>query len=752
METIEPIAMEGASNNNGQWMPIVGDETLALLQHKGFASPGGDLTLAGQQVLEEALRILGACISPQADGTGETGLVLGYVQSGKTLSFTTVTALARDNGYQLIIIIAGASTNLFEQSTTRIRRDLQLDDRSDRQWIALANPGTIEDKASISQAVRRWANPSVARSRCSTILVTVMKQRQYLAKLANLLVELDATRIPTLIIDDEGDQASMNTRARAAARANIRFSESEWSTIYRRINELRDVLPHHTYLQYTATPQAPLFINIMDRLSPNFIRLLTPGEDYAGGLTFFVQHPNLVRSIPQGDIGTAEEPLQLPPASLREALQVFFVGVAVGLQADAPGNRSMMVHPSRLQDDHSQYVRFVNSIVNSWRRLLESTLPDDQDDREILLAEFHQAHRDLSFSADGIVPFDMLTGQGFLNEAVSFTRIIELNSRNGKTPQIPWKNEYSFILIGGQAMDRGFTVEGLTVTYMPRGIGTGNVDTIQQRARFFGYKRPYLGYCRVYVDQLTIDSYEAIVRHEEAIRESLKLYDTSDLPLNDWTRRAVLDDMLNLTRQNVLYDELERHQFGNDWFYIKAPHETERYVEQNRAVIRQFVGRYIDAFIADMGDPRRTEEQTHLTAALPLAECVDLLLKELKFTRERDSAEFTSFKSIMKIQLETNPSELCQVYLMSTQTTNVDSWPPRTRRLTAKGELQQLFQGANARTGYPGDREIKMANTITIQVYMLSIRGTDHERVPTISIWVPERMTHSLVSQTQSVA
>ena len=103
-------------------------------------------------------------------------------------------------------------------------------------------------------------------------------------------------------------------------------------------------------------------------------------------------------------------------------------------------------------------------------------------------------------------PFDQLTDFNLIH-AIQYTPIIEVNSRRGVTPHINWQDSYSWILVGGQSMDRGFTVEGLTVTYMPRNIGVGNVDTIQQRARFFGYKRSYLGYCRVFLDQVTIDSY-----------------------------------------------------------------------------------------------------------------------------------------------------------------------------------------------------------------------------------------------------
>jgi hypothetical protein len=94
-----------------------------------------------------------------------------------------------------------------------------------------------------------------------------------LRNITQLLSGLNLEGVPTLIIDDEGDQASLNTRARQAAREGIDIedlSENEVSTIYRRINGLRAIFSHHTFLQYTATPQANLFINIVDRLSPEF--------------------------------------------------------------------------------------------------------------------------------------------------------------------------------------------------------------------------------------------------------------------------------------------------------------------------------------------------------------------------------------------------------------------------------------------------------------------------------------------------
>ena len=94
----------------------------------------------------------------------------------------------------------------------------------------------------------------------------------------------------------------------------------------------------------------------------------------------------------------------------------------------------------------------------------------------------------------------------------------EVNTARGRTPQPDYRQFYAHILVGGEVLNRGVTVEGLTVTYMPRGRGTGQADTIQQRARWFGYKADYLGYCRVYLSAAMRLVYRAYVDHEERLR------------------------------------------------------------------------------------------------------------------------------------------------------------------------------------------------------------------------------------------
>lgn len=762
-ETIE-ISGDGSSR---QWSPSIGSETLDLLRSKNFANEQGHLTETGNRVLEETLRIMEVCGNPSIQASNDTGIVIGYVQSGKTLSFTTLTALARDNDYQIIIVIAGTSSPLINQSTDRLRRDLRIESRFDRKWTVLKNPDGVEDAETIQTALSQWADSTYPKDRCRSLLITVMKQKDHLRNLADILSGISLASVPTLIIDDEGDQASLNTTARRAAREGIDIddlTENDVSTIYRRITHLRSLFPHHTFLQYTATPQANLFINIMDRLSPNFIKLLTPGDDYTGGISFFVRRPELIKEIPLSDISTNNQPLFEPPESLLEALKAFYLGAVAGTilghdRLPNQRNRSMLIHPSRLQGDHRTYYGWIQNVKESWLRLLRSTDQADKEERDYLISEFQAVYNDLRQTVGQDLPaFELMTGNDLIH-TINYTPIVEVNSSRGSTPNINWQDCYSWILVGGQSMDRGFTVEGLTVTYMPRNIGVGNVDTILQRARFYGYKRPYMSYCRVYLDQVTIDAYTSIVQHEEDVRQRLLEFDLNNKHLNQWDREVVLDGMLGLTRANVLYDALDRDSFGNEWFVIRAPHDTESYIASNLNNVMEFLSPRIQSFSEDQGHANRTQDQRHLVARISLRECLEHLLNKLKYTRETDSASYSSLRGILKRYIEQHPDEECLLYLMSAR--SLDSWTRRTRKLNRNNEIQQLFQGKqptkptaqfNVGDVYPGDREIKDDNLLSIQIHLLDFRNTAYVSVPTIAIWIPDQMSSDIIRQTDNRA
>ena len=615
----------------------------------------------------------------------------------------------------------------------------------------------------------QWADTTFQKEDCSTILLTVMKNGSRLRNLTNVLRGLNLKGVPSLIIDDESDQASLNTRGRANSRDGADVNEGEVSTIYRRINELRSIFSHHTFLQYTATPQANLFVNIMERISPNFIKLLTPGDGYTGGNEFFIQNSHLINRIPNDEIPTNHNPIHEPPESLLYALKTYFLGVVAGEITKDQRNRSMMVHPSRLTNSQNIFFSWIRNVTESWKRLLQSN--DAEEKRELLL-EFQEAYRDLQLTVGEELPsFETLTGNRLIH-AIKNTRIIEVNASRGRTPEIKWSDFYSHILVGGQAMSRGFTVEGLTVTYMPRNLATGQVDTTLQRARFFGYKGSYLGFCRVWLDRPNIDAYRAIIEHEEDVRARLEEYDVNNKHLNDWDREVVLDQILRLTRPNILYNDLDRDYFGSEWFSIRAPHDTDNLIIANQNIVKEFTEKYLEDFNINSGHTERTELQKHLVAELSLSNILQYLLNRLKFTKETDSQTFSSLRGILSNYIKENPDETCFVYLMSSNNQN-DSFQQtiRKRRLNRNDEIQQLFQGEQpTKNGkylkgevYVGDRNIKDSDKVSIQIHRLNltdITGEDiydedgnqlYQEVLSLAIWIPETIGRDIIRQPDNI-
>jgi hypothetical protein len=743
MSKTENINIIPNASNDAKWTPEYGEESEKLLT-KIF---GADIE-AKEKVKEETYHIMKLCGNPNKETNSDTGLVFGYVQSGKTLSFTTLTALARDNNYQIVIVLAGISTNLVNQSFNRLLNDLDINRGFLRKWVMLNNPKdpirNPQDKNTIQRELQNWKKANTPDDFKKTLLITVMKNTSHLRNLLSVLTTLNLSNVPTLIIDDEGDQASMNTRASSNARRERNgevLTEVQMSTIYRRMRDLKNILPHHTFIQYTATPQAPLFINIMDNLSPNFIQLLTPGEKYTGGQAFCQENHFIVRNIPYSEIYSDDNVFDEAPESLKEAMRIFFLSVTsgylLGNKKGNPKNRSMMVHPSRLVEEHDIYYDWVMHIKSLWEKVLLER--DDNDEtKQQIISEFRDAYKDLNSNAPEIQSFEVLLET--LGHNISNTAVEQLNSRAGSS--VDWNSNYSFILVGGQAMDRGFTVEGLTITYMPRSRGVGNADTIQQRARFFGYKKDYLGHCRVYLDAENIHLFSEYVNHEEDIRKKLLEHKLSGQHLNEMERRFVLNEMFRLTRTNVLSEDLTRTTFGNRWVRIRAPHDSEIIIDGNRKVYKDFNEKYKSNFIEDTGHIDRTDEQKHLVAKVPLNDLFKDLLNELKFTRQTDSTTYTNLKSVIDLYTDDFPPEDSFVYLIA-------KGNPRTRRLK-NDEIQQLFQGKNPRTGeviYPGDEKIKSDDCVTVQIHNLNLRDTEHENIITIAVWIPARLSQSLISK-----
>lgn len=718
----------------GQWTPVARTETIDFLSH---VVPSA----SREGVSRAAVSILSKSHPPTAGPGQQTGLVVGYVQSGKTMSFEALATLACDNAFHIVIVIAGISNALLEQSTQRLRRDLRLDEANrPRKWVLFQNP-SLDDGAvqTIRDVLDDRRDKDTPKEYIRTVLITVLKNHTRLQGLVDLMNALEVGESPVLIIDDEADQASLNNEV----------NQQSESTTYRRLMSLRQSLPTHTYVQYTATPQAPLLINIIDSLSPNFVEVLDPGQAYVGGLEFFSGDLRYVRVIPPLDVPTSRNILTGPPESLLKALRVFMIGVAAGIRKSQNiGNRSMLVHPSHLTAHHQEYYNWIVSVVDSWKRIL--VLPTCDPDRQELIEEFRIAHVDVGQTVDDDLPaFDEL--EPHLQFAFRNTRVLEVNARSGRTPEVEWRGAYGWILVGGQAMDRGFTVEGLTVTYMPRGTGVGNADTVQQRGRFFGYKRSYLGFCRVYIEQETVDAFQSYVQHEEDIRSQLKGIQESGESLNEWKRAFVLDPALRPCRDVVLEFDFIRGGLWSAWIVPRIVHASEEVAKFNRAAVAEFVDGL--SFEQSSGHSDRTPIQCHdVCSGISLRSAVKHLLLSVRITGTVDAQRKIGLLLQLSKALEDNPDEVCRVYRMSPN-------GKRRRRIDASGAIINLFQGeapvypAKERGKvYPGDRAICDDENVTFQIHTIDLlRRQDvvQENVTVIAVRVPQRLSRPWIFQVQ---
>jgi len=728
---VEAIPDNAAGEN---WVPIVGPETIDFLQ--SVPEDSRDI------VRDAAISILAKGAPPTGEAGQETGLVIGYVQSGKTMSFETVAALARDNAFQIVIVVAGKSNNLLDQSTRRLCHDLQLDKPTRaRRWIQFQNP-THDDVTiqAIRDAFDDWSDSGTPEEYKKTVLVTVLKHHQHLRNLTTLLRAVGMQLVPVLIVDDEADQASLNTEV----------TQGEESTTYRCLMDMRESLPCHTYLQYTATPQAPLLVSITDSLSPNFVQVLEPGEEYVGGREFFADNHTLIHLIPPHEVPTNANPLNAPPDTLLDALRIFMVGVTAGIsEGHNTGNRSMLVNPSHRTTQHQEFYNWVRDIFDEWKRILY--LPDGDADKQELIEDFRDAYNDLAKTVvDGLPDFDELVPS--FRFAFRNTRTIEVNARGGRTPDVDWRGAYGWILVGGQAMDRGFTVEGLTVTYMPRGIGVGNADTVQQRSRFFGYKRRYLGYCRVYLEQGTLNALQSYIEHEEDIRGQLQKFQDNARPLNDWKRAFVLDTALRPCRHNVLEFDYMRGRFSDDWVTPRVVLASDTVLQANRETVANFSQGL--PFADDKGHSDRTPIQRHnFCRDIPLRTVIEQFLVRVRITGSTDSQRNTGLLLQLSRALENDPDEVCTIYRMSPAAR-------RRRSVDENGEVANLFQGEapvypleHRGEIYPGDRAIREDGTVTIQIHQLDLTQENKvikEDIPVIAVWVPARLARAWINQDQS--
>ncbi|MDR2757484.1 MAG: Z1 domain-containing protein [Planctomycetaceae bacterium] len=694
--------------SNVGFTPVIGEQTTKLIDRLRGKLDQDEI----DNLLSEATEILSHSTNPNLDeAQSVTNLAFGYVQSGKTMSFTTLSAIANDNGFRIIVYFAGTKTNLLTQTTKRLRKDL-INNGSNNQFYKLHENPSMEDVQRIKNELQIGTKPA--------ILITVLKHHKYINDLANIFNSQQVRNVlgnkAVLIIDDEADQASLNGYAyKNSKKDNVseEWEEDEYTTTYSSILKLKASIPNHSYIQYTATPQGPLLISILDLLSPKHHTVLTPGKKYTGGKTFFRDKPGLIITIPEDQVfNSKKNALSQCPLTLIEALQIHLMNVAIVVRILKKERfLSMMIHADKEQDASQTFYTWSKNLIDMWTEQINS---DDNDFAKIELIQsfkniYPEVIREFNPREDTIPSFDEVLAQ--LRDIIFDTNIeliIARTKKQGESREIDWDGYPSHILVGAEMLNRGFTVENLAVTYMPRySVSKSTADTIQQRCRFFGYKLNYLQSCRVFLPEDTMLEYAEYVEHEEEMRQWLK----ENSSLEQVEQLLLITPKLNATRKNILSVNTVQTKL-NGWRKMNA----FQVIEENTCFVERFIAQTNFINDKDYGTPDRN----HRFAKLPIQQVIEFL-SNFKFSNMPDAARKQATIRYMKYLATKEDLPLEHSYIIQMAYAG-DARERAFNEDTMK--LVNLHSGrsTSGKEVYPGDAKICFEDSICIQIHKVKLK------------------------------
>lgn len=721
----------------GAFTPVIGEKTRELISRFKNKLDPDEIN----QLLSETTHILSNCVNPNThEEQDTTHLTVGYVQSGKTMSFTTLSALAADNGYRIIIYFAGTKDNLLTQTTKRLRKDLLNNGKNNLIYKIYENPD-VNNISDIRGHLRMKTRP--------TILITVLKHFGRINNLTELLgstaIQQELGRQSVLIIDDEADQASLNGFTYANSKKADKSpdwneeTDSKESSTYANIILLRSVLPSHSYVQYTATPQAPLLISISDLLSPKTHTVLTPGKKYTGGKLFFKEMPQLVLSIPDDEVFHLKDNcLTTPPKSLIHATQLYILAVALNVYHwKKEAFLSMMVHAGRDKEASRIFYAWIEELKEKWSNILNC--PDGDIGKVSLEHDFARIYKNeaIKFYDPAYIPA-FVEIKEYISDIINDTKIALIISDSDAKKDVEWDTSTSHILVGADMLNRGFTVENLAVTYMPRYTkGKSTADTIQQRCRFFGYKLNYLNSCRVFLPDSSIIEYAEYVDHEEEMRKWLLGLDT----LENVERQLILSEKLNPTRKNVLPVHIVQSKMVG-WHAMN----TFQNIKHNTELVTQL----LEKSNLELWEPQYgTDDRNHKYMKIAISDVIDFL-SAYKFGNYPDTARKSATIRYLQYLASRDNNPLTYVYFI--QMAFASEY--RKRQVNSKTlKLDQLFSGRDNKgdSVYPGDRMIKKEDSICIQLHKVKLDCKEINKwvgkiAYTLAIYYPEDFAVSYVA------
>ena len=545
-----------------------------------------------------------------AEGYQTKGLVVGHVQSGKTANFTGIVAKAIDAGYRLVIVLTGTIELLRGQTQRRLDMELVGEENildgsdpddadsirgidyigtGDSDWFGnkflrhgqdvhslpevpsikrLTTAGRDYRKLQLGKdaldfrrtgELRDTGKPVYAPENIYSVDARIAVMKKNTTALKNLLHDLkniraDGKEIPALIIDDEADQASVNT-VNPRSKKEVAAEAKKRSAINKLIADLLKELPRAQYVGYTATPFANVFISpddSEDLFPKDFLVSLQPSSQYMGGRYFhdlggvddenrgepaYSNEAAFVRSLyADGDASTADE-----EAEIQAALDAFVLSGSIKKWRESIGafeyrHHTMLVHESIRTAEQSELADKFRAVwaqsaysspagLARLRLLYESDFAPVSASREMWDAlPMPEGFDELkSFVGESV---DAITADTDPVVVVNGTKESDYNAMDFQL------RPYWRIMVGGAKLSRGFTVEGLTVSYYRRRATAA--DTLMQMGRWFGYRPGYGDLVRLYIARDIVDgrgksydlydAFTSIIEDEEEFREQLRKF------------------------------------------------------------------------------------------------------------------------------------------------------------------------------------------------------------------------------------
>lgn len=513
------------------------------------------------------------------DRSGEwsrRGMVVGQVQSGKTSNYTGLICKAVDAGYKLIIVLAGLHSSL--RSQTQLRLDegfLGWDSQNNRAFdtgnrfigVGLIPTGKQLRALPVTSSAEKGDFSKKIADQCGAapggadpILMVVKKNSpvlKNLVKWALAWADVDSKsgrkvirNSPLLVIDDEADNASINTKEVRRNEVGVPHEDQDATAINKLIRQLLHSFEKNAYVGYTATPFANIFIDPQvksneygeDLFPRHFIVNLPSPSNYVGPVQVFGLDStsdlentlglDIIREIEdQNDwmpIGHRKE--HIPPylpVSLKEAVKVFIISCAVRLlRGQTTAHNSMLVHVTRFKDVQGLVHQLLKDELTSLQRSLrygEGSILNN------LLGEFeHLWNEDFIPTSKKIIGTELQPTvlmpiwddvKQVLYQAVSRIQVKKINDDKSKDVLDYWEslNGLNVIAVGGNKLSRGLTLEGLSVSYYLR--ASKMYDTLMQMGRWFGYRPGYLDLCRLYTTDELVGWYQHITIASEELRK-----------------------------------------------------------------------------------------------------------------------------------------------------------------------------------------------------------------------------------------